>query len=85
MGANHTGEIAFLSNIAKPNFGIITNIGKAHLEGFGGYKEWLKQKVNYNYIKKNGGKIFVNAKDDLLLNLSQKYRANNLLVTIFNF
>ena len=39
MGANHSGEIAFLSNIAKPNFGIITNIGKAHLEGFGGYKE----------------------------------------------
>ncbi|MFM2392457.1 MAG: UDP-N-acetylmuramoyl-tripeptide--D-alanyl-D-alanine ligase, partial [Bacteroidota bacterium] len=36
MGANHQGEIALLSEIANPNFGIITNIGKAHLEGFGG-------------------------------------------------
>ena len=72
MGANHSGEIAFLSNIAKPNFGIITNIGKAHLEGFGGYNGVIKTKSElYNYIKKNGGKIFVNGKDELLLNLSK--------------
>jgi len=73
MGANHSGEIAFLSNIAKPNFGIITNIGKAHLEGFGGYKGVIKTKSElYNYIKNNGGKLFVNDKDELLLNLSEK-------------
>ena len=72
MGANHPGEIAFLSNIAKPNFGIITNIGKAHLEGFGGYKGVIKTKSElYHYIKSNGGKLFVNAKDELLLNLSE--------------
>ena len=72
MGANHPGEIAFLSNIIKPNFGIITNIGKAHLEGFGGYEGVIKTKSElYNYIKNNGGKLFVNAKDELLLNLSK--------------
>ena len=75
MGANHPGEIAFLSNIAKPNFGIITNIGKAHLEGFGGYKGVIKTKSElYHYIKNNGGKLFVNAKDELLLNLSQNIK-----------
>ena len=75
MGANHTGEIAYLSNIAKPNFGIITNIGKAHLEGFGGYKGVIKTKSElYNYIKNNGGKLFVNAKDDLLINLSKNVK-----------
>ena len=72
MGANHPGEITFLSNIAKPNFGIITNIGKAHLEGFGGYEGVIKTKNElYHYIKNNGGKLFVNAKDELLLNLSE--------------
>ncbi len=72
MGANRPGEIAFLSNIAQPNFGIITNIGKAHLEGFGGYKGVIKTKSElYHYIKSNGGKLFVNAKDELLLNLSK--------------
>lgn len=72
MGANHPGEIAFLSNIAQPNFGIITNIGKAHLEGFGGYRGVIKTKSElYHYIKNNGGKLFVNSKDELLLNLSE--------------
>jgi len=72
MGANHPGEIAFLSDIAKPNFGIITNIGKAHLEGFGGHEGVVKTKSElYHYIKNNGGKLFVNAKDELLLNLSE--------------
>ena len=75
MGANQPGEIAFLSNIAKPNFGIITNIGKAHLEGFGGYKGVIKTKSElYHYIKNNGGKLFVNAKDELLLNLSHNIK-----------
>lgn len=71
MGANHVGEIALLCQIAEPGFGIITNIGKAHLEGFGGYEGVKKAKSElYKYIKSNGGKLFVNADDALLMELS---------------
>jgi UDP-N-acetylmuramoyl-tripeptide--D-alanyl-D-alanine ligase len=72
MGANHQGEIAELCNIAEPSFGIITNIGKAHLEGFGGPLGVIKAKSElYHHIKKHGGKLFVNADDDLLIDLSK--------------
>jgi UDP-N-acetylmuramoyl-tripeptide--D-alanyl-D-alanine ligase len=72
MGANHVGEIAELCNIAEPNFGIITNIGKAHLEGFGGPEGVIKAKSElYHHIKNKGGKLFVNADDELLMRLSQ--------------
>ncbi len=72
MGANHPGEIDFLSKIIQPNFGIITNIGKAHLEGFGGYEGVIKTKSElYQYIEKTNGKLFVNSDDDLLLSLSK--------------
>lgn len=71
MGANHVGEIAALSTIAEPNFGIITNIGKAHLEGFGGYEGVIKAKSElYAFIKSKDGRLFVNADDDLLMKLS---------------
>lgn len=67
MGANHIGEIALLCEIAKPNFGIITNIGKAHLEGFGSFEGVIKAKSElYLYIRNRGGKIFINADDKLL-------------------
>jgi UDP-N-acetylmuramoyl-tripeptide--D-alanyl-D-alanine ligase len=72
MGANHQGEIAFLSGIAEPNYGIITNIGKAHLEGFGGYEGVIQTKSElYRFIQKTNGKLFVNQDDDLLLSLSE--------------
>jgi UDP-N-acetylmuramoyl-tripeptide--D-alanyl-D-alanine ligase len=72
MGANHQGEIATLSNISKPDFGIITNIGKAHLEGFGGYKGVIKAKTElYRFIRDSKGKLFVNAADPLLLEKSE--------------
>ncbi len=73
MGANHIGEISELCKIAKPNFGIITNIGKAHLEGFGSIEGIIKAKTElYNYIRSVNGKLFVNI-DNLLLNqLSDK-------------
>jgi UDP-N-acetylmuramoyl-tripeptide--D-alanyl-D-alanine ligase len=72
MGANHQGEIAMLSNIAEPDFGMITNIGKAHLEGFGGYEGVIKTKSElYYFIKQKGGKLFVNADNELLNNLSE--------------
>ncbi len=71
MGANHQGEIAMLCKIAEPDFGMITNIGKAHLEGFGGYEGVVKAKSElYNYIKEKGGKLFVNADNELLKKLS---------------
>lgn len=72
MGANHVGEIDMLCRIAEPDYGIITNIGKAHLEGFGGYEGVIKAKSElYKYIKEKTGELFINADDDLLMSLSE--------------
>ena len=72
MGANHPQEIDFLCHIAKPNFGLITNIGKAHLEGFGGFEGVVKTKNElYQYIAQNSGTLFVNQDDTLLSDLSK--------------
>lgn len=72
MGANHQGEIAMLCSIAEPTFGMITNIGKAHLEGFGGPDGVIKAKNElYIYIKQQQGKLFVNADNELLMRLSE--------------
>ncbi|SHJ16168.1 UDP-N-acetylmuramoyl-tripeptide--D-alanyl-D-alanine ligase [Aquimarina spongiae] len=69
MGANHQGEIAALSDIAKPNYGYITNIGKAHLEGFGGIEGVLKGKTElYKHLKKHNKQIFLNIDDPKLVN-----------------
>lgn len=72
MGANHKGEIADLCKIARPTHGLITNIGKAHLEGFGGY-EGVKvaKKELYDYLAENGGMVFVNSGDNLLMQFSE--------------
>jgi len=61
MGANHIGEIDFLCQIAEPTHGLITNVGKAHLEGFGSF-EGVKQTKSelYRYLSKTWGKIFIN-------------------------
>ena len=67
MGANHQGEIEFLSSITQPTHGIITNIGKAHLEGFGGFEGVIKTKTElYNYLRKAGGTAFINSDNALL-------------------
>lgn len=72
MGANHPGEIKTLCNIAEPDFGIITNIGRAHLEGFGSYENIVKTKKElYNHLFAKKGKVFVNAGDELLMQLSE--------------
>ncbi len=64
MGANHQKEIEFLSNIAYPDYGLITNFGKAHLEGFGGVEGVIKGKSElYVHLKQHQKIIFVN-KDD---------------------
>jgi UDP-N-acetylmuramoyl-tripeptide--D-alanyl-D-alanine ligase len=66
MGANHQNEIAFLCNIAEPNFGYITNFGKAHLEGFGGFEGVIKGKSElYDYIAENTRTAFINLDDDI--------------------
>ena len=71
LGANHIGEIKMLCEIAEPNYGMITNIGKAHLDGFGGIEGVVKAKTElYNFIKQNNGKLFVNRDNELLLQLS---------------
>lgn len=66
MGANHQGEIAFLSGLAQPDFGYITNFGKAHLEGFGGVDGVIKGKSElYNYLLSNKKYAFLNADDPI--------------------
>ncbi|MGO3182700.1 MAG: UDP-N-acetylmuramoyl-tripeptide--D-alanyl-D-alanine ligase [Aequorivita sp.] len=64
MGANHLGEIKMLCEIAEPNYGYITNFGKAHLEGFGSLEGVVQGKTElYQFLKKHNRKIFVNADD----------------------
>jgi UDP-N-acetylmuramoyl-tripeptide--D-alanyl-D-alanine ligase len=68
MGANHPGEIKALCEIADPDFGIVTNIGKAHLEGFGSFEGVIKTKSEmYDYLRGKGGKCFINADNPLLV------------------
>jgi len=67
MGANHVGDIALLTQIAKPTHGLITNIGYAHTEGFGGIEGVLRGKSElFDYIKKSGGVPFINQSDERL-------------------
>lgn len=74
MGANHEGEIKFLADIAQPDFGLITNIGHAHLEGFGSFEGVVKTKKElYDYLISNSGTIFLNQQDELLLSLINDY------------
>ena len=73
MGANHVGEINFLCKIAEPNFGIITNIGTAHIEGFGNVKNIKKTKSElYRYIKSVKGNVFINKEDKTLIDLAKE-------------
>lgn len=75
MGANHQGEIQELSKIALPNFGLITNIGKAHLEGFGGIDGVIKGKTElYRHLMENDGVIFCRRNNELLTNNLNHYQ-----------
>ncbi|MCH4897117.1 UDP-N-acetylmuramoyl-tripeptide--D-alanyl-D-alanine ligase [Marinilabiliaceae bacterium JC040] len=72
MGANHPYEIAFLCTISKPNLGVITNIGKAHLEGFGNIETVTEtKKALYNHLNANDGIIFYNQSNDILSKLEK--------------
>ena len=76
MGASAQGEIALLCSICRPNYGIITNIGNAHLEGFGGHEGIIKGKGElYDYLNANGGTAFV-AQQDEVLTLMASVRLN---------
>jgi UDP-N-acetylmuramoyl-tripeptide--D-alanyl-D-alanine ligase len=72
MGANHPGEIATLCAIAEPDYGLITNIGQAHMEGFGSRENIIRAKNElYDFIREHGGTLFVNGADELLARLSR--------------
>lgn len=73
MGANHPGEIKTLCEIANPDFGLVTNMGKAHLEGFGSFEGVVKTKTElYDYLRIKKAKCFVNADNSLLVKQSEK-------------
>ncbi|MFV0272061.1 MAG: UDP-N-acetylmuramoyl-tripeptide--D-alanyl-D-alanine ligase [Macellibacteroides fermentans] len=67
MGASHPGDIKELAEIAAPNYGIITNVGQAHLEGFGSFEGVIKTKGElYDYIRQTKGKIFIKKENEFL-------------------
>ena len=71
MGANHIGEIKLLCEITQPNYGVITNIGLAHLEGFKSLEGIQRAKKElYDYIKLSNGSIFINNEDKFLNTIS---------------
>lgn len=73
MGANHPGEIKTLAEIACPDYGIITNVGKAHLEGFGSFEGVKKTKAElYDYIFGQGEAIFINSDNKHLTEMAIK-------------
>jgi UDP-N-acetylmuramoyl-tripeptide--D-alanyl-D-alanine ligase len=80
MGANHQKEIEFLSTICEPDFGYITNFGKAHLEGFGGIEGVIKGKSElYTFLKANQKTVFINIDDSI-----QVERAKEINSVCFN-
>ena len=81
MGANHQGEIAAYCEYVQPDFGLITNVGRAHLEGFGGEEGVLKGKTElYTYIGKHHGKLFVNDADARLTERAKLFFPNEKLI-----
>ena len=75
MGDNNMGEIAALCQIAAPVAGLITNIGKDHLEGFGSFENNLRAKSElFDYLLKTDGIAFINSNDALLKNMSKRFK-----------
>lgn len=73
MGANHKKEIAFLCDLAQPDYGYITNFGKAHLEGFGGVEGVIEGKSEmYDYLSKNNKLAFINLEDPIQVEKSKR-------------
>ncbi|MFJ1366119.1 UDP-N-acetylmuramoyl-tripeptide--D-alanyl-D-alanine ligase [Capnocytophaga canimorsus] len=94
MGANHPKEIAFLCDIAQPDYGYITSFGKAHLEGFGSFEGVIKTKTElYDYLKNKEKTIIINYDDPIQVEATQSYKnrygfssqfceASNVFVTL---
>ncbi|MEX2593745.1 MAG: UDP-N-acetylmuramoyl-tripeptide--D-alanyl-D-alanine ligase [Anditalea sp.] len=75
MGANKIGDIRELCEIAEPTHGLITNIGKAHLEGFGDFNGVLRAKTElYQYLISRERKIFINSRDPILVNMAKRVK-----------
>lgn len=80
MGANHQGEIAMLCEIAQPTHGLITNVGMAHLDGFGGFEGVKKGKAElYAYLKKTHGFAFINRNNPYLIEMSERAELNKVV------
>ncbi|MCZ4243272.1 UDP-N-acetylmuramoyl-tripeptide--D-alanyl-D-alanine ligase [Pedobacter punctiformis] len=80
MGANHQKEIELLCTIAQPTHGIITNVGMAHLDGFGGFEGVKKGKAElYAYLKKTNGYTFINRDNSYLMEMSTAAGLNKLI------
>ena len=76
MGANHKQEIAFLCSLSQPDFGYITNFGKAHLEGFGGIQGVIQGKSEiYTFLEKNKKTVFINPNDPIQVDKTKKIKA----------
>jgi UDP-N-acetylmuramoyl-tripeptide--D-alanyl-D-alanine ligase len=79
MGANHINEIKLLCEIAAPNFGLITNVGRAHLEGFGSFDGVIQAKTElYQFLGKNKGRAFYNSENEILKNEIKKYNFTSI-------
>jgi UDP-N-acetylmuramoyl-tripeptide--D-alanyl-D-alanine ligase len=75
MGANHVGEIALLSSIAKPTHGFITNIGKAHIGTFGSFENIIRGKSElYQHLITQDGVIFINSQNPILANMAKRFK-----------
>lgn len=80
MGANHQKEIEFLCSISQPTHGLITNVGKAHLEGFGGVEGVKKAKGElYDFLKTTNGTTFVNSNSEALMAMQQARHLNEVV------
>jgi UDP-N-acetylmuramoyl-tripeptide--D-alanyl-D-alanine ligase len=74
MGANHVGEIGFLSSISMPSHGLITNIGHAHTEGFGGIEGVLRGKTElFDFLRQSVGTTFLNVSDMRLKHMAKRF------------
>ncbi|MFA0961446.1 UDP-N-acetylmuramoyl-tripeptide--D-alanyl-D-alanine ligase [Roseivirga sp. BDSF3-8] len=80
MGANKVGDIRELCEIAEPTHGLITNIGRAHLEGFGGIEGVLRGKTElFDFLLKNKGQVFINTQDEKLKHMVKRFQDKQAL------